>query len=157
MKQTQSASGSPELVWSGAWSSSERYGGGAVITHKGALYSALKPVQGDAGTWKLLARPKPTTPTAEMERVKIGLANLGYNDIERDSIRFLLEPAEVIERFDVWLITTDRRTMSRESVRPVLRPSSWTNVDTWFAQFPKIPERPEEASRRWEQPRPGHR
>jgi hypothetical protein len=149
VKQTQSELSGPELIFHGPWSSSECYDGTAAITHKGALYRALKPNQGvepgsDAGTWKLLAKPKPTTPGAEMERVKLGLANLGYNDIERDSIRFLLEPGEVIEHFDPWSISTNRRMITRESIRPLLRPASWTRIETWDSQFPKIPERSEE-------------
>jgi hypothetical protein len=131
------------------------------VFHKATLYRALKPSQGvepesDSNTWELLPKPKPTTPDAEVERVKMGLLDLGYIDLERKSIRFLLRPGEIIKRFDAWSVTTDRRVINRENIRPVLRPVGWTREDTWLAQFPPIPKRPEElaASRALEQPDP---
>jgi hypothetical protein len=152
---------SEHLTWKGEWSSSSQYKACDAVSHDGAVFTALNDNQSvEPGncpeTWKVLAKAPPTTPSAELERLRLSLVNLGYVDLERDALEFLLHPGEIIKAFDSWSITTDRRVLTREGLRSVLRPASWTNLSTWMAQFPPIPKRPEEiaASRVWEQPHP---
>jgi hypothetical protein len=78
-----------KLVWQGPWLAETRYDQSDAVSSKGAVYSALKPSTGtepgtDLGTWELLAKAKPTTPGAELERVKMGLISLGYNHYDVD-------------------------------------------------------------------------
>jgi hypothetical protein len=149
------------LTWTGEWSNNTNYRVGDAVCHIRAAYTSLKDNRGvepssSVDTWKLLAKAPPTTPKAELDRLGSRLVKLGYVDLECDALEFLLQPGEIVKIFDAWSITTDRRLLTREGLRSVLRPVSWTNVDTWMAQFPPTPKRPEElaASRIWEQPKP---
>jgi hypothetical protein len=149
------------FTWTGEWSHNMQYKVGDAVSHNGGAFAAIKESRGvEPGNgpeiWRLLAKAPPTTPKAELDRLRSRLVSLGYVDLERDALEFLLQAGEVIQKFDAWSITTDHRVLTRESLRSVLRPMSWTNLSTWTAQFPPIPKRPEEiaASRVWEQPKP---
>jgi hypothetical protein len=126
-----------------------QYKAGDAVSHNRAAYTSLKDHRGvepssGVDTWKVLAKAPPTTPKIELDRLRSRLVSLGYVDLEREALEFLLQPGEIVNAFDAWSITTDRRVLTREGLRSLLRPLSWANVNTWLAQFPPLPKRPEE-------------
>jgi hypothetical protein len=149
------------FTWTGEWSQNVQYKTGDAVSHDRAAYAAIKgnysvEPGNSPEIWRLLAKAPPTTPKAELDRMRSRLVSLGYVDLEREALEYLLQPGEIIKSFDAWSIMTDRRMLTREGLRSVLRPASWTNLSTWMAQFPTLPKRAEElaASRLWEQPKP---
>jgi len=89
------------------------------------------------------------------------LLAVGYNTDEIDIIRKLCaHDAAAIVDFDAERITIDqhrvgRRNYTRYELREAGRPQSWTNVESWHAQFPPASTQPQQEGQGLEQRRKG--
>jgi hypothetical protein len=93
-----------------------------------------------------LARPTlPPTAKQRVEAVAVGLRQLGWNGLERESLEVELGADEGILSCSQWEVVTNERVIDRAALQDRLRPGSWTRKDTWLAQFPEIPPRTDRA------------
>lgn len=67
--------------------------------------------------------------------------NAGWSTVEVEFLQAALEPNEDVVRFDTWSATTTRRVIDRATLRADARPCTWSRIDRWLEQFPKIPDR----------------
>jgi hypothetical protein len=79
----------------------------------------------------LLREPKLTERMSEFIRAGWVTQEVEFLDAEWRS-------GEVLARFDSWEVVTNQRAIDRADLRARYRPESWTRLDTWEAQFPRI-------------------
>jgi len=67
--------------------------------------------------------------------------NAGWVTSELEFLARELRLDESIKSWDSWSVTTSERVIDRSELRSKYRPGSWTRIDTWLAQFSRMPDR----------------
>jgi hypothetical protein len=59
----------------------------------------------------------------------------GWLAKEQDAARLMIVAPEKLGRVDFFSLTTNQRTITRDEIRAFGRPASWSNDNSWTAQF----------------------